>query len=1160
MIATGYKHIGRNTSAVIVAMLYAASTAGAGPSTPAQTPLFVAASAAANIVLLLDDSGSMQTIAPAAPFDSDKTYACPSAPILSASSVAELIAWYQPDDGYPDDGYARFKWYKPDMKLGGWGEWGDLNYYASYPQYCFDPAATYRAFLEGYSTRYSGNYLNWYFGPYDGGNPFGAGATRKPVAVNRMEAAKAAAHQLLDSLSNVRVGIAGFTKESGARLHHAVADLASNKATIKAAIDGLKPNHWTPLAEALHDIGRYFTGFSGATNPGNQESACTVNGQYDGSLTLHPDGTAQIKDDDVVFDHLPENPGGVSEQSPICYSCQKNFVILLTDGYPTQDVDISDTSGLQDYDGDCAKGGCGPHDQQPGEWYYWLGGSDYLDDVAQAMYEMDLRPDIDDLDGNEAKNNVITYTVGFAVDHQLLSDTATQGGGLYFTADNADDLNQAFANIAHDIAEQVGGAAAASFSSSRVEAGSLLFLTQFNSADWSGDLLAFKLAADGSIAATPKWSAKKAFDWVDFDGKPKNSPRTAYTWGGYDSGKANDGIPMNWSWWPTVWNTGSWDESIFNVVNFQKDYRTRPNGTLFPKEWAKKIKSCPAYILGSQEHEKGSPSSKYDYRPRESVMGDVVHSKPVYVGEPTLQWPDNSDFGEDDDRYSDFVKKITGRDGVVYVGGNDGALHGFNTDTGKEVLAYFPAHLASSDINGGYHYLTDPGYTHHYYVDGSPVVSDAYVKASPAGAAAWRSVLVGSDGAGGKGLFALDVTDPGNFKKKNLQKARQVVLWEFSDADDPNLGYTVSEPTIALLNNGRWAAIFGNGYGNAGSGKAELFILYLDGGLDGKWSEGWDNDYFRITTGSGSPKYPNGLWTPAVIDLDGDHIADRVYAGSWWGQMWAFDLSSKYPKDWKVAHKGKPLFTAKDEIKGQNEQPITTRPQIIRHPCSSGGFEPNLLVLFGTGQYLVDADDDPYLVDSERQSFYGVWDQGDGGLHRVNLQKQVFLPGSGASGRVIAAKEVGYDGTGGSLKHGWYIDLDPGERVVSDYLVRGKAVYFNTQIPDDRLCAFGGSGWLMSVNTCDGGSPASPEFDYNGDGKIDPAKDSVVIAGTHYGFAGKKFASSKGIPAAPAIIGNKRYTTGTRASGDPNTQMDVNVIADLEAGLVGRLSWDQVFP
>ena len=1140
MIATGYKHIGRNTSALIVAMLYAASTAGAGPSTPAQTPLFVATAAAANIVLLLDDSGSMRAIAPAAPYDPDTTYACPAAALLPASSVGRLYAWYRPADGY-----AQFYWYTPSLSWGGWGEWGDLNYYGSDPQYCFDPAASYNAYLASHPGDYSGNYLNWYFGPYDGDNPFGAGATRKPVAVNRMEAAQQAAIQLLDSLNNVRVGVAGFNWKSGAEFHHQVADLAANETTIKNAVNGLTASNWTPLAEALHDIGRYFMGFSGATNPGNQESACTVNGQYDGPLTLHPDGTAQTKDDDTVFHHIPALASGVSGASPICYWCQKNFVVLLTDGKPYYDHNISSSSGLQDYDGDCAGSDCSAYDRKSGHDYGTY-GSDYLDDVAQAMYQMDLRPDIDDLDGEPAKNNVVTYTVGFAIDHPLLSDTATQSGGLYYTTDNADDLNQAFVDIARDITEQIGAAAGAAFSSSVVEAGSLLFLTQFNSADWSGDLLAFELDQDGNVAATATWSAKESFESVSFN-DPAESTRVAYSWD-LSTGGSNDGILMKNSHLNPAGN------------GLLADYQSAPDGSSEAPLTAAAAARL-AYLLGSRAHE--GPASDYDFRARnvDSIMGDIVHSQPVYVGAPTLQWPDSGafDYGAGQ-HYSDFVSAFSGRAGTVYAGGNTGALHAFSADTGEEVLAYFPAHLASSDINGGYHYLTDPGYTHHYYVDGSPVVSDAYVKASPAGAAAWRSVLVGSDGAGGKGLFALDVTDPGNFKKKNLQKARQVVLWEFSDADDPNLGYTVSEPTIALLNNGRWAAIFGNGYGNAGSGKAELFILYLDGGLDGKWSEGWDNDYFRITTGSGSPKYPNGLWTPAVIDLDGDHIADRVYAGSWWGQMWAFDLSSKYPKDWKVAHKGKPLFTAKGEIKGQNEQPITTRPQIIRHPCSSGGFEPNLLVLFGTGQYLVDADDDPYLVDSERQSFYGVWDQGDGGLHRVNLQKQVFLPGSGASGRVIAAKEVGYDGTGGSLKHGWYIDLDPGERVVSDYLVRGKAVYFNTQIPDDRLCAFGGSGWLMSVNTCDGGSPASPEFDYNGDGKIDPAKDSVVIAGTHYGFAGKKFASSKGIPAAPAIIGNKRYTTGTRASGDPNTQMDVNVIADLEAGLVGRLSWDQVFP
>ncbi len=366
------------------------------------------------------------------------TYACPSGATLNSATLGILYAEYRSWDGY-----ARFKWYTPSMAWGGWGEWGDLNYYGSNPQYCFDPAQTYYAHLEGFAANYSGNYLNWYFGPYDGGNPFGSGATRKPVAINRMEAAQLAANQLLDSISDVNGG-------AGATLHHGVADLASNELAIRAAIDGLSPSSWTPLAEALHDIGRYFTGFAGTTNPGNQESACTVNGQYEGLLTLHPEGAALSKDDDTVFHDVPLLASGVSGASPICHWCQKNFVVLLTDGKPYYDNNISADSGLRDYDGDCAGGGCESYDRKS-DRDYGSYGSDYLDDVAQALYELDLRPDINDLDGESATNNVVTYTVGFAIDHPLLSDTASQSGGLYFTADNTDDLNQAFTDIAQDI-------------------------------------------------------------------------------------------------------------------------------------------------------------------------------------------------------------------------------------------------------------------------------------------------------------------------------------------------------------------------------------------------------------------------------------------------------------------------------------------------------------------------------------------------------------------------------------------------------------------------------------------------------------------------------------------------------------------------------------
>jgi type IV pilus assembly protein PilY1 len=1102
----------------------------AGITTPAQVPLFVAGITKANVMLLLDDSGSMKAIAPGTPFDSDITYSCPSATTLDSSLVGTLTARYRSSDGY-----ARFQWYQPDMSFGGWGEWGDLNYYASNPQYCFDPGQTYSAYLEGFAAEYSGNYLNWYFGPYDGGNPFGSGATRKPAAINRIEAAQLAANQLLDSMSNVRVGVAGFNGGLGARIHHGVADLATHETTIRAAIDDLTASNWTPLAEALHDIGRYFTGFAGTINPGNQESACTVNGQYDGTLTLHPGGSVITKDDDTVFHDTPALSTGVSGHSPICYWCQKNFVVLLTDGEPYYDNNISADSGLRDYDGDCAGGDCEVYDRKS-DREYGTSGSDYLDDVAQALYELDLRPDIDNLDGESASNNVVTYTVGFAIDHPLLSDTAEQSGGLYFTADSTEDLNQAFADIARDITDQIGAAAGAGFSSSAIEADSMLFLTQFNSSDWSGDLLAFDLAEDGSVSTFAKWSAKETFVDTFFD-DPTSASRVAYSWN-------------------PILTSGVLMKNTLDVADLVADYQTGPDGASEAPA-TDQAAARLAYLLGSRNQE--SSTSLYDFRARnpDSILGDIVHSKPVFVGDPQLGWPDTGAFDYGGGKhYSDFKSTVAGRPSTVYAGGNDGALHGFDANTGVEVLAYYPAHLAETDLETGYHYLTDPDYSHRYFVDGSPVVGDAFIKGAGSSSAAWRTVLLGTDRAGGRGLFALDVTDPDDFTDTSI-KAAQTVLWEFSHADDTNLGYTFSEPTIALLNNGKWAAIVGNGYGNTGNGHAELFVLYLDGGLDGNWTYG--SDYLRISTASGSPSDPDGLSTPAVIDLDADGVADRVYAGSLHGGLWAFDLSSTSSASWGIAHGSQPLFHAINPA--GDPQPITTKPQIARHPSVSDAPDPNVMVLFGTGQYLVETD----KASTDTQSFYGVWDRGTGNRLRTHLQAQSLLSGTGASVRLISENDVNYSTDGGILEYGWYLDLEAGERVVSDYLVRAGIVYFNTQIPDDRPCAFGGSGWLMSIKASNGSNPDadSPQFDLNDDGEVLITGDTVSHDGSEYAPAGEKFSSSKGLPAAPAIIGDKRYTTGTQTAqhpGEEGTQMDVSAIAAIDAAVTGRMSWDQLKP
>src|SRR5690606_3855570 len=150
---------------------------------------------------------------------------------------------------------------------------------------------------------------------------------------------------------------------------------------------------------------------------------------------------------------------------------------------------------------------------------------------------------------------------------------------------------------------------------------------------------------------------------------------------------------------------------------------------------------------------------------------------------------------------------------MLYVGTNDGMLHGFDALTGNEILAYVPA--------GAYRYLaslTDPNYQHRYFVDGSPNVGDAYI------GGAWKTVLIGTAGAGGSTVFALDVTDPDSFDADS-------VLWEISnsDADFADLGATIGYATVGRMPNGEWVAVFGNGYGSA-QGHAVLYIVRLSDG------------------------------------------------------------------------------------------------------------------------------------------------------------------------------------------------------------------------------------------------------------------------------------------------------------------------------------------
>ena len=787
--------------------------------------------------------------------------------------------------------------------------------------------------------------------------------------------------------------------------------------------------------------------------------------------------------------------------SPISESCQKNFTIMVTDGLPT-----GKTNGTLYSAADRAITPAGGGYTLGAAYTDAINSVTALRSVTKSGTSYDIKTYVVGL-GDTVKNADAVY---------VMNKMAAAGGtSVAYLASDQTAFQNAMDAITNDIVAQTGSAGAVAFNSTSLGTNTDLYLALFNSTYWSGDLLAYPLdPVSGAVSSAARWSAATQLDGRNLG----SSPRTILTFNG------SDGAAFQWS-------------SL--TAAQQADLKTNPSGGLDST-------TVGSHRLDFIRGDRGNEGTGDNFRIRKSRLGDIVDSAPVYVGVPSLNWPDTAPFPTLSP-YSAYKTAQAGRAGVVYVGANDGMLHGFDSATGGEVLGYIPGNLFSSTVGKGMHFLTDPAYSHRYSVDLSPTVSDVYTKASPAGSTAWRTVLVGGERAGGRGLFALDVTNPSSFTESN---AANLVLWEFSSANDPDLGSTFSNATIALLNNGRWAAIFGNGYNDnpGGSGQAQLFILYLDGGLSGTWTLG--TDYVKISTNVGTTSSRNGLSTPAVVDSNGDGVADRVYAGDLNGNLWAFDLSSTSASNWGVAYKSgstpNPLFTAK------SGQPITSQPVIVKHPTEADSNNlPNLLVMFGTGQYLDSADNST----SATQSFYGVWDRGQKQLDYTDLVRQTFLTGFPSNVRVPTDNAVDYAAGGNSTQYGWYIDLPAGgERMVVDPRVRGDLVYFNTMIPSTDPCSAGGSGWLMSVKYANGGRPATAAFDYNNDGSVDSG--DLVSNGTlsNVAIGGETF--DLGMPTSPTFLGNKQYTAGTKTTdGSTIDQRDVEAISG--AG-TGRQSWEEL--
>jgi type IV pilus assembly protein PilY1 len=482
---------------------------------------------------------------------------------------------------------------------------------------------------------------------------------------------------------------------------------------------------------------------------------------------------------------------------------------------------------------------------------------------------------------------------------------------------------------------------------------------------------------------------------------------------------------------------------------------------------------------------------------------------------------------------------------MVYVGANDGMLHGFqvcaptdgvcsgtvSSDDGKELLAYVPGAVVSSHLAT----LAEESYDHRYFVDGAAKAGDAYI------GGAWATILVGSAGAGARSVFALDVTDPDGFTASD-------VLWEFTDSNDADLGYTLPQASIVRLYDGHWGALVANGY-NSTNGHAVLFILNLQTGAVLK----------KIDTGvaGNSIIAKNGLSTPVAVDVprdvDGDgtvdaadKIVDYIYAGDLVGNVWKFDVTSASVAGWRLATGGAPLFVActatTTPCSDANRQPITAKPLAIK--ATAAGQTGGLMILLGTGKFFEDGDN---LVpaDPQVQSLYGLWDNGAAIAGRSLLQAQTVVAELTAGSkelRVTSQNAVDY-----STQKGWYMDLKTaagtkqGERVVSAPMLDGKRIAFVTMMPISDPCSSGGTSWIMDLNAMTGAQAVRPVWDIAGAGGTSPdgsfdAYDKVSVSGVQKAPSGLK--SSIGIVKTPAVvsIGGKKKWFFSGSSGGMATE------------------------
>lgn len=576
----------------------------------------------------------------------------------------------------------------------------------------------------------------------------------------------------------------------------------------------------------------------------------------------------------------------------------------------------------------------------------------------------------------------------------------------YYFATDPRKLEESLEKAFKEISTTIGSASAVATNAKRASDGNYVFQAQFNSENWSGTLNIFEFDANGNLKETPTYTSK------DSGVMPTAGiNREVYT------SKISNGSRV------------LIDFTATDLTQEQKELLKRRNAAGDIVDTDQKLLERIGWIRGDATNESAGGLRERGSGSARNILGDIVNSGPVFVGADNYRYQTLPVGGA---TYAAYLQAKQEKPARIYVGANDGMMHAFSVPNKEgigfvEEYAYVPTlvfHKLARLTEQNYGSFENP---HTYTVDGDLAVSDIYDPETEE----WKTVLVGTLGAGGRGLYALDITNP---------TEPPSVLWELSEQDFPGIGFVTGQVQIVPMRNNRFAAVFGNG---VYAEESSLFVVDI-----------LDPSRTKVL------KAPQGLGlsTPALLP-NGVGQAIAAYAGDVNGNLWKFDLTSTDSDDWDVDYK---LFKAEHPRTGTTAypQPITGAPTLGIN-LSLGG---KIMVYFGTGKYIDAGDNSNSNVNIE--SFYAIVDDGEevarADLHVRNMQTDMSAE---PPTRVVNNTNA----MGGAIDwqnhKGWMVHFNSiaGERVVSKPLLIQDRLIFTTVIPSQVSCEFGGNSWMMDM-------------------------------------------------------------------------------------------------